>query len=70
MNAILAHLMANWKTSVANLLTLIIVTGGYFAAVPTAALQQHGVSQNMIFWATIAVGVSKMYLGLIQKDAK
>ena len=64
------HLIANWKTTASNLLTLIVVTGSYFAAVPSTALQQHGVSQNEIFWGTIIVGLAKIYIGIIQKDAK
>ena len=64
------HFVQNWKSTVANILTLIVVTGGYFAAVPTSMLQQHGISQNAIFWGTVVVGLAKIYVGLITKDVK
>lgn len=66
----LQHLIENWKSTVANVLTLIVVTGGYFAAVPTTLLQQHGITQNEIFWGTVICGLAKVYVGLITKDAK
>ena len=69
-NKAVAHLTANWKSTVSNALTLIVVTGAYFAAIPTAILQQHGITQNEIFWATVVCGLAKLYVGIIQKDAK
>ena len=70
MNAILTHLAANWKSTAANVLTLVVITGGYFAVIPVATLQQHGVTQNEMFWATVVCGLAKLYVGLIQKDAQ
>lgn len=63
-------LLANWKSTVANLLTLLVVTGGYFTAIPAAMLQQNGITQHEIFWATVIFGLAKVYVGLITKDAK
>jgi len=70
MNAMLTHIVENWKSTAANLLTLIVITGGYFTAMPSAMLQQHGVTQNEIFWGTVLTGLAKMYIGIITKDAK
>jgi hypothetical protein len=70
MNPIIQHLLTNWKSSVANFLTVVIATGTYFAAVPSATLQSAGVTQNEIFIGTCIVGLAKVYIGLIQKDAQ
>jgi hypothetical protein len=64
------HLAQNWKSTVAGLLTLIIITGGYFLAIPSDVLQMHGVTQNEIFWGTVVCGVAKLYVALITKDTK
>ena len=66
----LTHLVNNWKTTVSGLLTVTITAGAYFAAVPTAVLQQNGITQKEIFWGTCAVGLAKVFLGLIQKDGQ
>ena len=70
MNSLWTHLVENWKSTAANLLTLIVITGGYFTAMPSTILQQHGVSQNAIFWGTVITGLAKLYIGIITKDAK
>jgi hypothetical protein len=70
MNRALTYFAANWKTTVSGLLTLVTITGGYFAAIPTAALQQNGITQKEIFWATVAVGLAKLYVDVLKKDAK
>ena len=70
MNALFQILTQNWKSTAANLLTLIVVTGGYFAMMPSAILQQHGVTQNELFWGTVICGLAKLYVGIITKDAK
>ena len=70
MNVIFEHVIKNWKSTVSGFLTMFLATGTYFAAVPTATLQQHGVSQNLIFWLTVATGLAKVWLGMIQKDVK
>jgi hypothetical protein len=66
----LTHLIVNWKTTVSSILTTITAAGFYFAAVPTAVLQQNGISQKVIFWGTCVVGIAKVFLGMIQNDAK
>lgn len=70
MNIAIAHIIANWKTTLSSILTTLLATGTYFAAVPTAILQQNGVSQQEIFWATCTFGVAKIILGLLQKDGQ
>ena len=60
----------NWKSTAANFLTLVVITGGYFAVIPVATLQQHGVTQNEMFWGTVVCGVAKLWIGLLQKDVK
>ena len=70
MNAILQHIVGNWKTTVSGILSAIIATGVYFAAVPTAVLQENEITQKEIFWATVVFGLAKVFLGLIQSDAK
>lgn len=64
------YFVQNWKSTAANFLTLVVMTGGYFAMIPVATLQQHGVSQNECFWATAGFGLAKLYVGILQKDAK
>lgn len=66
----LTHLIGNWKTTASSILTAITAAGVYFAAVPTVVLQQNGISQTAIFWGTCVVGLAKVFLGLIQNDAK
>lgn len=66
----LSHLLNNWKTTVQAILGVVVATGVYFAAVPTAVLQQNGITQQEIFYATIGFGLAKVYLGLIQKDGQ
>jgi len=70
MNSALQHVLTNWKTTVSSLLTALIGAGAYFAAVPTAALQQNGITQKEIFWGAVIVGLAKIALGAIQTDAK
>ena len=70
MNSVLQHLVQNWKSTAAHILTLVVITGGYFAMIPSTVLQQHGVTQNELFWGTIIGGLAKVYVGLITKDAK
>ncbi len=72
MNAqeMIANLLENWKSTAANALTLIVMTGGFFTAMPSESLQAHGITQNEMFWGTVACGLAKMYIGLITKDAK
>jgi hypothetical protein len=64
------YFVQNWKSTAANVLTLIITTGAFFTAIPSATLQQHGITQNEIFWGTVACGLAKLYVGIITKDAK
>ena len=68
MNAMWTSFIQNWKSTAANFLTLVIITGGYFAVIPVATLQQHGVTQNEMFWGTVACGIAKLWVGLITKD--
>ena len=60
--------LRNWKSTASNALTLVALTGGYFTAIPSPTLQEHGVSQHEIFWATVITGLAKLYIGLITKD--
>ena len=64
------HLIENWKSSAANFLTLVVLTGGFFTAMPSEILQSHGVTQNEMFWGTVICGLAKLYVGLITKDTK
>lgn len=66
----LTHLIENWKSTVANLLTLVITAGAFFSAIPNQVLQQNGITQKEIFWGTCVVGLAKLFVGLVQKDAK
>jgi hypothetical protein len=65
-----AHFTQNWKSTAANFLTLVVITGGYFAVIPVATLQEHGITQNEVFWGTVICGLAKLYVGLITNDAK
>jgi hypothetical protein len=67
---VVQHLAQNWRSTVSGLLTLVVITGGYFAAVPATLLQQHGVTQNQIFWGTVISGLAKLYIAIITKDTK
>lgn len=60
----------NWRSTVSGVLGAVIAAGVYFAAVPTEQLQGIGITQKEIFIATIIVGLAKVYLGMITKDAK
>lgn len=66
----LNHIIENWKTTVSAVLTTTLATGTYFAAVPANILQQNGITQHEIFIGTVICGLAKVYLSLIQKDAK
>ena len=70
MNTLFQHLVQNWKSTAANFLTLVVITGGYFSMIPSNVLQQHGVTQNELFWGTVVSGLAKLYVALITKDAK
>ena len=70
MPALWTHFITNWKSTAANFLTLVVITGGYFAMIPVATLQQHGVTQNEMFWSTAVCGLAKLYVGIITKDTK
>lgn len=64
------HTVQNWKSTASGALTLITLTGGFFTAIPSATLQQHGVTQNEIFWGTCIVGLAKLYVDWLRKDAQ
>lgn len=68
MNAMWTSFIQNWKSTAANFLTLVVITGGYFAVIPVDTLQQHGITQNEMFWGTVACGIAKLWVGLITKD--
>ncbi len=70
MNAFLTTALGSWKSTASNALTLIVLAGGYFTAIPSPTLQAHGVSQNGIFWLTVIVGLAKLVLGAMTQDAK
>lgn len=66
----LQHLVENWKSTVANLLTLVIVTGAFLLAQPPATLAQMHITHAVVAYLTAAVGLAKIYVGLISKDSK
>ena len=59
----IAHLLANWKTSLQSILSAMIALGVYFTAVPSGVLSQHTVGI-----ITVVTGAAKVILGLLQKD--
>ncbi len=63
MSKFLHNAVANWKSSLAGILTVVVATGVYFSAVPTG-----DISQRVAVVITIATGLAKVYLGLLQKD--
>lgn len=60
----------NWRSTVSGVLSAVIAAGVYFAAVPTEQLQGIGITQKEIFIGTIVIGLAKVYLAMITKDAK
>ena len=70
MNSFLQSAVGSWKSTASNALTLIVLAGGYFTAIPSETLQSHGISQNAVFWITVVVGIAKLYVGMISHDAK
>ncbi|SRR6266567_3067958 len=65
-----ATLVKNWRSTASGVLGAVIAAGVYFAAVPTAQLQSIGITQKEIFIGTIIVGLARVYVGMISKDAK
>jgi hypothetical protein len=72
MNAqeMIANLLENWKSTAANALTLVVLTGAYFSAIPSESITNMGITPKEIAWFTAASGLAKMYVALITKDAK
>jgi len=70
MNPFLEKAIGSWKSTASSALTLIVLAGGYFTAIPSATLQSHGISQNAIFWMTVVVGLAKLLVGAMTQDAK
>jgi hypothetical protein len=64
-NNLAAHLANNWKTTVQGILSLVVTVGLYFTALPTGAIPQHTAAV-----ITIATGLAKAILGLIQSDGQ
>lgn len=60
----------NWRSTVSGVLSAVIAAGVYFAAVPSEQLQGLGITQKEIFIGTTIIGLAKVYLAMITKDAK
>ena len=69
MNSFLQSAVGSWKSTASNALTLVVLAGGYFTAIPSPTLQEHGVSQNTVFWITVVVGLAKLLVGAMTHDA-
>lgn len=67
---ILDHLIENWKSTVANLLTISLIGIGYLLTLPKEQLLANGLSSKELFWLGALNGVLKIYVALITKDAK
>ena len=50
MNSFWTNVFSHWKSTASNLLTLIVLTGGYLTAIPVTTLQQNGITQKEMFW--------------------
>jgi len=61
----LTHIIANWKTTAAGLLTLAVTGGAYLTVSPPP-----GLTAKEMGWATFVVGLAKVWLSLIQKDGQ
>jgi len=70
MNSFIQSAVGSWKSTASNALTLIVLAGGYFTAIPSPTLQAHGVSQNAVFWLTVVTGLAKLLIGAMTQDAK
>jgi hypothetical protein len=64
-NTLVNHIIANWKTTVQGILSLVVTIGLYFTALPSGAIPQ-----KYAAILTIATGLAKAILGSIQSDAK
>jgi hypothetical protein len=60
----------NWRSTASGFLSLVCITGVYCATVPVTLIQQMGVSQKEIAWATFVFGLAKLWNALTTKDAK
>jgi hypothetical protein len=65
MTITIPDVLQNWKSTVSGLLTLLVVGGAYLTTNPPP-----GLSAREMGWATFVGGLAKIYLALIQKDAK
>jgi hypothetical protein len=61
----LTHLIQNWRTTAAGLLTLAVTGGAYLTVAPPP-----GFTAKEVGWATFAAGLAKVWLSLIQKDGQ
>lgn len=70
MNPLIEHLIENWKSTAANVLTLVVITAGYFSTMTPEQLATSGLTPREMFWIAVAGGIGKIYVALITKDAK
>jgi hypothetical protein len=62
--------LTNWRSTISGILSAVVAAGVYFAAVPTTQLQGIGITQKEVMIGTVVVGLAKVYLAMITKDAK
>ena len=67
---VLKHLIENWKSTVSNLLTVVIITGVYLSTQSPENLTNLGISEHVVTWGTFLSGLAKLYVAFITKDAK
>jgi hypothetical protein len=58
-------MLQNPLSTIAGLLSVVMVAGVYFSTVPATM-----VNQKVAVWGTLASGLARVLLGLIQKDPK
>ena len=65
MKQLLTQAIENWKTTLSGMLTTLVVGGAYLTTSPPP-----GFTSKEMGWGTFVVGLGKIYLAIIQKDAK
>lgn len=62
---VVTHILTNWKTTVSSILTVTLATSAALLAYPP--IQQH---PQWVIWLGGAQILAKIWIGLIQVDAK
>lgn len=68
--AAIDHFLSNWKSTVANGLTIALIGIGFLLNQPHDQLIAHGLSESFLWWSGSISGLLKLYVALITKDTK